>query len=76
MSTYGTPYIYSPTCPTEHDWRSLPEGNACECQDCEWRGHIDDCKPIKHLHERVAPGEPMPAGECPECGALASIRET
>ena len=25
---------------------------------------------IRGIHERVAPGEPMPAGECVECGAL------
>lgn len=25
---------------------------------------------IQDIHERVAPGEPMPAGECRECGAL------
>ena len=32
---------------------------------------------IPDLAERIAPGEPVPAGECPECGALVhEIRET
>lgn len=44
-----------------------------ECQNCSWEGHIDDCKPIKDIHERVEPGETMPAGECPDCGALAHL---
>lgn len=41
-----------------------------ECQNCDWRGPADDCGPIKDIWERVAPGEPMPWGECPECGSL------
>lgn len=39
------------------------------CQDCEWTGPEDDLEGLRHGHERVAPGESMPAGECPECGA-------
>jgi len=32
---------------------------------------------IPDLTERIAPGEPVPAGECPECGALVHVvRET
>ena len=32
---------------------------------------------IPDLTERIAPGEPVPAGECPDCGALVhAIRET
>ncbi len=41
-----------------------------ECQNCSKTWSDDEIKPIKDLHERVAPGEPMPSGECPECGAL------
>lgn len=40
------------------------------CQNCPWEGPSSECKPIKNLLERVAPGEPMPCGECPQCGAL------
>ena len=28
---------------------------------------------IKHIFQRVAPGEPMPSGECPDCGALCQV---
>ena len=32
---------------------------------------------IPNLTERIAPGEPVPFGECPECGALVhAVRET
>lgn len=41
------------------------------CGNCEWLGGDDALNDITDLSERVAPGEPMPAGECPECGALA-----
>lgn len=44
--------------------------DACSCDDCSWAGTVDELQPIKHLHQRVAPGEPMPDGECPSCGAL------
>ena len=40
------------------------------CQDCGWTGEESTCDAITHLHERVAAGEPMPAGQCRECGAL------
>lgn len=40
------------------------------CQNCDWRGPTVDTREIKDLHQRVDPGEPMPSGECPECGAL------
>jgi hypothetical protein len=43
------------------------------CQDCGRQWTDDEIIPlsdIQHLLERVAPGEPMPSGECPTCGAL------
>ena len=43
---------------------------ACECQDCEQRFPENKLNPIQDLYARVDPEEPMPAGECPECGAL------
>lgn len=46
------------------------------CDNCDWSGDIDDLKPIKDIYQRVAPGEVMPAGECPECGCLAHVEET
>jgi hypothetical protein len=40
------------------------------CQNCDWKGPDDELKPIRKLWERVEPGDPMPSGECPKCGAL------
>jgi Zn-finger nucleic acid-binding protein len=41
-----------------------------ECQNCGKRWPLEKLKEVKHLLERVLPGEPMPSGECPECGAV------
>jgi len=41
-----------------------------QCANCDWQGFDTDCYPVKDVLERVAPGEIMPAGECPECGAV------
>jgi hypothetical protein len=44
----------------------------CACQNCDWNGPRSALNPdIPHYHERVAPGEVEPDGECPLCGALA-----
>lgn len=47
-------------------WR----GDRCQCQNCEWEGDEADTNPVEDIFERVSPGEPMPSGECPKCGAL------
>jgi hypothetical protein len=42
-----------------------------QCQNCERQfGEDELVNPIPDLGQRVAPGEPMPSGECPACGAL------
>ena len=46
---------------------------VCECQDCGHRFPENRLKGIKDIHERAAPGEPMPSGECPECGAVCHV---
>lgn len=43
------------------------------CADCDWTGNEEECNPIQHISERVGAGEIMPAGECPECGAVAHL---
>jgi hypothetical protein len=53
----------------------MPIIKICYCQDCGWKGKQEQTEPIAHIFERVAPGEPMPAGQCPECGALCQIKE-
>lgn len=45
-----------------------------ECQDCGKTWSEDQLNPIKDIEQRVASGEPMPSGECPECGALCQER--
>ncbi len=47
--------------------------DICACQNCDWRGTIAQCDPIQDIFQRVAPGETMPAGECPDCGALTQV---
>lgn len=45
------------------------------CQYCGWTGPADRCAPLENAWERVQPGDPMPAGECPECSASAMLDE-
>lgn len=46
------------------------------CSNCNFVSfNLEGLPPIKDLLQRVAPGEPMPAGECPTCGALVHIDE-
>lgn len=40
------------------------------CQNCDWRGPDDEMDDIQRLGARVEPGESMPSGQCPRCGAL------
>jgi hypothetical protein len=40
------------------------------CQNCERVWHDALVEPVQHVFERVLPGEPMPSGECPVCGAV------
>jgi hypothetical protein len=42
-----------------------------KCENCDWSTRFrKDVLPAKDLFQRVGPGEPLPEGECPECGAL------
>lgn len=45
------------------------------CDNCESRFTANKLLPIKDVFARVAPGEPMPLGECPNCGALCHAVE-
>lgn len=47
-----------------------------ECQNCSGLYSLAKLvRPIPRLEERVAPGEIMPAGECPFCGSLCHKKE-
>lgn len=41
-----------------------------ECQNCGKIHTEENLADIKDYHQRVAPGEPAPTGECPDCGCL------
>jgi hypothetical protein len=43
------------------------------CEDCGWKGTARELGSISDFAERVFPGEICPAGECPDCGALAHL---
>jgi hypothetical protein len=47
----------------------------CECADCGTRTRESKLKEIRDFSQRVMPGEECPAGECPECGALAHVSD-
>ncbi|SRR6266700_33880 len=41
-----------------------------QCANCGRRWSESYLTEVKNLHQRVSPGEIMPSGECPVCGAL------
>ena len=41
-----------------------------KCQNCQWDGPQEACKPAKDVHMRHVPGDVFSDLECPECGAL------
>lgn len=52
------------------------EKKKYNCGNCEFGTNNDSrLRPIKDIFQRVAPGEPMPAGECPNCGALVHLNK-
>lgn len=52
----------------------LPEpGEPCACANCEWRGTDNEADEIRDMHKRLTPGCEVPAGECPDCGALVYL---
>ena len=53
---------------------NMPEEvQMCTCLNCDWHGPDTATNEIKDVMMRVAPGEPMPVGECPDCGALVHL---
>lgn len=53
----------------------LSDTAPCTCQDCDWQGPASALDMVSEIEERIAAGEIVPAGQCPECGALASLDE-
>ena len=55
--------------------RLCDDGAAVECGACEWAGTGADLDLMTDFEERVTAGEVCPAGQCPDCGALAYVVE-
>jgi len=43
------------------------------CGNCGHTERAGNCNPIKDPGERLSTGDPLPAGECTECGALSYV---
>lgn len=48
----------------------LESTRPIQCQNCGWSGEEREAQAIADLEERIWPGEEVPVGECPDCGAL------
>lgn len=47
--------------------------DACACHNCDWAGPLDECEEVDDIGARLDPGSEVPAGQCPDCGALAYL---
>lgn len=52
---------------------SLDPDALCRCDNCGAETRLDKLDSIADAQHRITPGEETPAGECPECGALAYL---
>lgn len=46
---------------------------ACHCDNCPWEGDADELDLIADIEQRLDAGGLVPAGQCPNCGALAYL---
>lgn len=53
------------------EFTTEPHTIACSCSDCEWTGTADQLAEIGDAV--LTPGDPSPAGRCPDCAALAYV---
>ena len=53
------------------DAETAENRTTCECCRRQWP--LQALRPISDVQQRVIPGEPMPAGVCPECGGLCHL---
>ena len=54
----------------------VADNALCHCGDCDWTGSGKELDMIHDIQERIDPGSIVPAGECPDCGALAYLDKT
>jgi len=55
------------------EFSDKPSRIECECFDCDWKGTAADLKDIGSAV--LTPGDPSPAGRCPECEELVYLKE-
>lgn len=48
-----------------------PATIGCTCSNCDWTGTADKLEPIGDAI--LTPGDPSPAGRCPDCDCLAYV---
>ena len=48
---------------------------TASCANCDWKGPIADLAEYRDFWSRVQPGDTVPAGDCPNCGAHAFLDE-
>lgn len=53
----------------------IEDATQCRCDDCGHECPADELDMIADVEQRLTPGYTTPAGQCPECGALAFIVE-
>lgn len=53
-------------------WIEDAEG-PCHCDNCDWEGDASDLEMISDIEQRIGAGGIVPAGQCPECNALAYL---
>jgi len=51
--------------------RSASPETPAACGACDWRGSAGDLAPVTDAV--LTPGDPAPAGRCPECDSLAYL---
>ena len=56
--------------------KALGEDEYAVCHNCESSFLWPSLGPIDDLRQRVQAGEPLPAGQCPDCGALCYDLDT
>lgn len=52
----------------------IEDDKPVECDYCGWEGRGFELDSVSDIQERIYPGEICPAGQCPECGALAHLK--
>lgn len=57
------------------DTSHLADVTPCKCDNCGAVTPLSDLDPIQDPGERLSPNSPVPAGECPNCDALAYVIE-